>query len=228
MKSYWRWVSCVGLSCLLVTNAAVIQLLENGKNKRKIIIKNAKCKPSCWSFCVSEKHPLSEAKHDSARLRNFTKPVVINNWWESKAFIYLLRLHTPKHFPLSHLLHHHHRHHLLNHQLLHNIYWNITLFVCFNKLLTSWTSTSGLVFILSNTSLLCKLLDFTLVLHFSLALFPFLVSLFCLSYPFSVFFFSFLFSLLFSCPVWAMFFFKVLSIHEPHYLLFILPLDVKS
>ena len=174
-------------------------IIRKWKEKRKIIIKNAKCKPSCWSFCVSEKHPLSEAKHDSARLGNFTKPVVINNWWESKAF-YLLRLHTPKHLPLSLLLHHHH---LLNPQVLHKFCWKIPAFVSLKKLLTSWTSTSELVFILSNTSLLCKLLDFTLVLDFSLSisLYCFLVlsevSIFCSFFSF----FPFV-----SCPVWAIFF----------------------
>ena len=58
------------------------------------------------------------------------------------------------------------------------------LFFFFKKLTSSWTSTSGLVFILSNTSLLCKLLDFTLVLDFSLpilASFPLSFYLFCLS-----------------------------------------------
>ena len=57
---------------------------------------------------MSEKHRLSEAKHESARLGKFTKPVVINNWWESKVFISLEYYFTPKKFTslsLSHLLH---------------------------------------------------------------------------------------------------------------------------
>lgn len=64
----------------------------------------------------------------------------------------------------------------------------LSVFVWRSWLTSSWTSTSGLVFILSSTSLLCKRLDFTLVPWFLssyLSLFSFLFLLVL----FEVFFF---------------------------------------